>query len=55
MDVLTTEDIREMTDIITSQGLSQTELRLFALNQTKDVAKVFIETMLVRHEIDVMY
>jgi hypothetical protein len=54
MDVLTTEDIREMTDIVSSQGLSQTELRLFALNQTIDVAKVFIQTMRTRHNINVL-
>jgi hypothetical protein len=54
MDVLTTNDIREMTDIVTSHGLSQTELRLFALKQNLDVAKVFIETMRTRHNIDVL-
>jgi hypothetical protein len=54
MEVLTTEDIREMTDIVTSQGLSQTELRLFALNQALDVAKVFIQMMRTRHNINVL-
>jgi len=54
MEVLTTADIKAMTDIISSQQLSQTQLRLFALNQDIDVAKVFISVMRTRHNIDVM-
>ena len=54
MEDLTIHDIREMTDIVSSQGLSQTELRLFALNQDMDIAKVFIATMRDRHQIDIM-
>jgi hypothetical protein len=54
MEILTIDDVREMTDIISSQGLSQTELRLFALNQALDVAKVFIQMMRTRHNINVL-
>ena len=54
MDALTIHDIRDMTDVVSSQGLSATQLRMFALNQDLDVAKVFIETMRTRHNIDVM-
>jgi len=54
MEVLTKADINEMTDIVISQGLSQTQLRMFALNQNLDIAKVFIETMSTRHNIDVL-
>ena len=54
MEVLTTADIIEMTDIISSQGLSTTELRMFALNQDHDVAKAFIDVMRNRHQIEVL-
>ena len=55
MQDLTIDDIKEMTDVVSSQGLSQTQLRIFALNQTLDIAKVFIDTMRTRHQIDIMY
>ena len=54
MNHLTTADIKEMTDIVSQQGLTQTQLRLFALNQDHDVAKAFIAVMRTRHSIDVM-
>ena len=54
MDALTIHDIRDMTDVVSSQGLSKTQLRIFALNQDLDVAKAFITMMFTRHNIDVM-
>ena len=54
MEVLTTDDIIEMTDTISSQGLSTTELRLFTLNQDLDIAKIFISIMRTRHNIEIL-
>lgn len=54
MEVLTTADIIEMADIISSQGLSQTELRMFTLNQDRDVAKELISCMRTRHQIELL-
>ena len=54
MDVLTIDDIGEMADIVNQQQLSTTQLRMFALNQDLDVAKVFISTMRDRHGVDIM-
>ena len=54
MDALTIQDIEDMTDIVSSQGLSRTQLRIFALNQSRDIAKAFISIMYTRHRIDVM-
>ena len=55
MEILTIDDIHEMTDIVSSQGLTLPQLRIFALNQTLDIAKAFIDTMRTRHQIDIMY
>ena len=54
MEVLTTSDIIEMTDVVSSQGLSQTELRMFVLNQDQDIAKAFIAVMRTRHQIELL-
>lgn len=54
MEVLTVADIVEMTDIISSQGMSTTELRLFVLNQDQDVAKELISFMRSRHQIEIL-
>jgi hypothetical protein len=54
MEVLTISDIEDMSDVISSQGLSSAELRIFALNQTLDIAKAFIAVMWDRHRIEVM-
>ena len=54
MDILTIDDVMEMTDIVSSQGLSKAELRIFALNQDRDVAKLFIEVMHYRHHIEIL-
>jgi len=55
MENLTTDDIMEMTDIVSSQGLNTRELRIFALNQDMDIAKVFIAVMRNRHGIEIIY
>jgi len=54
MEDLTTDDVMEMTDVVSSQGLSPTELRIFALNQDHDIARVFISVMRNRHGIEIM-
>jgi len=54
MDVLTIDDIIDMTDVVSLQGLNQTQLRMFTLNQDLDVARVFIKTMRNRHDIEIM-
>ena len=54
MDILTIDDVLEMTDVISSQGLSTAELRMFALNQDHDVAKLFISVMRNRHSIEIL-
>jgi len=55
MDALTIDDIVLMTDVVSSQGLSTTQLRMFALNQDLDIAKAFIRMMWSRHQIEIMY
>jgi len=55
MDALTIDDIIDMTDVVRSQGLNQTELRMFVLNQDHDIAKAFINVMRNRHRIEIMY
>ena len=54
MEILTIDDVMEMTDIVSSQGLSKAELRIFALNQDRDVAKLFISVMRNRHSIEIL-
>jgi len=53
MEILTTSDIETMTDIC-SQQLSPTEVKLFALKQDLDIAKVFISVMRTRHQIEIL-
>ena len=55
MDALTIDDVIEITDVVSSQGLSVRELRMFALNQDMDIAKAFIAMMWSRHSIEIMY
>ena len=55
MDALTIDDIVLMTDVVKSNGLSTTELRIFALNQDIDIAKAFIKMMWSRHQIEIIY
>jgi len=55
MNELTTDDIKDMTDVVCQQGLNRQQLRTFALNQSLDIAKAFITVMRNRHGIEVIY
>ena len=54
METLTIDDIKAMSDVVCQQ-LSKPQLRIFALNQSLDIAKAFISVMQNRHGIDIMY
>jgi len=54
MEILTIDDIRDMTDVLTQQELTPAELRIFALNQSLDIAKAFITVMWNRHHIEIL-
>ena len=49
------KDIELMTDTVMELNLPPRELRVFVLNQSLEIAKVFIAVMRNRHGIEIMY